>query len=60
MRDPAETETIHVAADHHDRERTRAARDHWHATPVMEAIRDWGFEAAAECCSSGLCAPERS
>jgi 2Fe-2S ferredoxin len=55
MRESAETETILFAVDHHGREHALPAHDGWR---VMEVIRDWGVEVAAECGSAGLCAPE--
>ena len=55
MRESAETETIPFAVNHHDREHAFLAHGGWR---VMELIRDWGVEVAAECGSAGLCAPE--
>lgn len=46
MRDSAETETVLFVTDHHGRKHTLAALDGWR---VMEVIRDWGVEVAAEC-----------
>ena len=39
--------------DHDGREHALAALDGWR---VMEVIRDWGVEVAAECGGAGLCA----
>lgn len=53
MPDSKENETVLFVVDHHGREHTLPAPDGWR---VMEVIRDWGVEVAAECGGAGLCA----
>lgn len=53
MRDSAKSETVVFVTDHHGREHELPALDGWR---VMEVIRDWGVEVAAECGGAGLCA----
>jgi len=53
MPNPKENETILFVVDHDGREHALPALDGWR---VMEVIRDWGVEVAAECGGAGLCA----
>jgi 2Fe-2S ferredoxin len=53
MRQSAENETVLFVTDHHGRQHTLSALVGWR---VMEVIRDWGVEVAAECGGAGLCA----
>ena len=53
MHDSAENETVLFVVDHDGREHALPALDGWR---VMEVIRDWGVEVAAECGGAGLCA----
>ena len=46
MRDSEENERVVFVTDHHGREHELAALDGWR---VMEVIRDWGVDVAAEC-----------
>lgn len=52
MRDSEENERVVFVVDHDGDEHELAALDGWR---VMEVIRDWGVEIAAECGGAGLC-----
>ncbi len=52
MRDQAENDRIIFVTDHDGREHALGALDGWR---VMEVIRDWGVEVAAECGGAGVC-----
>ncbi len=53
MHDSEENERVVFVVDHHGREHELPALDGWR---VMEVIRDWGVDVAAECGGAGLCA----
>ena len=53
MPETTENETVLFVVDHHGHEHALPALDGWR---VMEVIRDWGVEVAAECGGAGLCA----
>ena len=53
MRDSAENETVLFVVDHRGREHALPALDGWR---VMEVIRDWGVDLAAECGGACACA----
>lgn len=53
MRNTEEDERVVFVVDHHGHEHELTALDGWR---VMEVIRDWGVEVAAECGGAGLCA----
>ncbi len=53
MHHSTENETVLFVVDHHGREHALPALEGWR---VMEVIRDWGVEVAAECGGAGLCA----
>ena len=53
MREREENERVVIVIDHDGHEHELAALDGWR---VMEVIRDWGVEVAAECGGAGLCA----
>ena len=53
MRESEENERVVFVVDHDGHEHELAALDGWR---VMEVLRDWGVEVAAECGGAGLCA----